>query len=89
MEHNKCKSSYIFMQNKKDLTKFSENLKIILWLYMNTGTNSNIIHQIQTSKVQLFEKHDYIGLRKLICSHKNIYILYKISKNLHLTYKIF
>ena len=73
-------------------TKFSENIEIIIWLNMNTGTiskNYNKMNKIQTSNIKMFEKHNYILLRNITRSHKNIHISYNISKNLHVTYKIF
>ena len=67
--------------------KFFENIKIIIWLHTNTGANSknyNKIHRIQTSKIEIFEKHNYIhSLKKYhnttLFSHKNIHIPHVIQ----------
>ena len=58
---------------------------------MYTGTNSkffNKLHKIQTSNIKIFEKYNYILLRNIMCSHKNMHMSFKISKNLQVTYKI-
>ena len=67
--------------------------KIIIWLPTNIGIiskNYNKLHEIKTNNIKIFDKNNYIPLRNITCSHpQKIHMSFKISKNLHITYKLF